>query len=45
MDGEQAIAAKYGYLQVQFQKLAESDDPQASVGNWLADDKRFESWP
>ncbi|HYP59294.1 MAG TPA: hypothetical protein VEQ36_02615 [Thermomicrobiales bacterium] len=44
MDGEPTIAARYGYLQVQFQKLVEADDPRATVGNWLAADQPLESW-
>jgi hypothetical protein len=44
MDGEHAAAAKYGYMQVQFQKLVEADDPRATVGNWLADDQPLGSW-
>ena len=44
MDGEPTIAARYGYLQVQFQKLVKADDPRATVGNWLAADQPLESW-
>ena len=44
MDGEHALAAKYGYMQVQFQKLVEADDPRATVGNWLPNDGPLESW-
>lgn len=44
MDGAQAVAARYGYMQVQFQALVETDDPRATVGNWLAHEDALESW-
>lgn len=44
MDGAQAVAAKYGYMQVQFQALVDKDDPRATVGNWLPADEPLESW-
>jgi hypothetical protein len=44
MDSEHSIAAKYQYMQVQFQKLVEADDPRATVGNWLGNDQPLESW-
>ena len=39
-----AIAARYGYMQVQFQALVEADDPRATVGNWLPHEEALESW-
>ena len=44
MDGAQAVAARYGYMQVQFQARVDADDDHASVGNWLDHDNPLESW-
>jgi hypothetical protein len=44
MDGAQAVAATYGYQQAQFQKLVDSDDPRATVGNWLPGSDPLETW-
>jgi hypothetical protein len=44
MDGAQAEAARYGYLQVQFQALVDADNPTATIGNWLNHDSPLESW-
>jgi hypothetical protein len=44
LDGAQAVAAKYGYMQVQFQKLVDVDDPRATVGNWLPTPDPLEGW-
>jgi hypothetical protein len=44
MDGAQAVAAKYGYMQAQFQKLADAEDPRATVGNWLPNTDPLEAW-
>jgi hypothetical protein len=44
LDGAQAVAAKYGYMQVQFQKLVDADDPRATVGNWLPTGEPLEAW-
>lgn len=44
MDGAQAEAARFGYLQVQFQALVDAEDPTATVGNWLKHDNPLESW-
>jgi hypothetical protein len=44
MDGAQAVAARYRYMQVQFQALVDADDPRATVGNWLAHSDALESW-
>ena len=37
-DGAQADAARFGYLQVQFQALVDAGDERATVGNWMAND-------
>ena len=44
LDGAQAVAAKYGYMQAQFQKLVDADDPRATVGNWLPTADPLEAW-
>jgi hypothetical protein len=44
MDGAQAVAATYGYQQAQFQKLVDSEDPRATVGNWLPSADPLETW-
>lgn len=44
LDGAQADAARYGYLQAQFQALVETDDPRATIGNWMAHEHSLESW-
>ena len=44
MDGAQADAARYGYLQVQFQALVDAADERATVGNWLPDDQPYVVW-
>lgn len=44
MDGAHADAARFGYLQVQFQALVDADDARATVGNWMPNDAPFEVW-
>jgi hypothetical protein len=44
IDGAQAESARFGYMQVQFQRLVDAGDPRATVGNWLDHDKPIESW-
>lgn len=44
MDGAHGDAAKYGYLQVQFQKLVDAEDRRATVGNWMPDQTPFVGW-
>jgi hypothetical protein len=43
-DGAHAEAARYGYLQVQFQALVDAEDERATVGNWLQHDEPFQAW-
>jgi hypothetical protein len=44
MDGAQAEAARFGYMQVQFQRLVDTADERATVGNWLDHENPIESW-
>jgi hypothetical protein len=44
MDGAQADAARFGYLQVQFQAMVDAEDERATVGNWMPTDALFEVW-
>jgi hypothetical protein len=44
MDGAQADAARFGYLQVQFQALVDAEDERATAGNWMPTDAPFEVW-
>jgi hypothetical protein len=44
MDGAQAVAARYGYMQAQFQKLVDAEDPRATVGNWLPNTEPLGAW-
>ncbi len=42
--GAHRDAARFGYLQVQFQALVDAEDERATVGNWLPTDAPFEVW-
>jgi hypothetical protein len=44
MDGAQADAARFGYLQVQFQAMVDAEDERATVGNWMPTDALLEVW-
>lgn len=44
LDGAREVAARFGYMQVQFQQLVDADDPRTTVGNWLSNDDPLESW-
>ena len=44
IDGAPADAARFSYLQVQFQALVDADDGRATVGNWLTHADPFASW-
>jgi hypothetical protein len=44
MDGAQADAARFGYLQVQFQALVDAEDERATAGNWMPSDAPIEVW-
>ena len=44
MDGAQADAARFGYLQVQFQALVDAEDERATAGNWMPNFAPFEVW-
>jgi hypothetical protein len=44
MDGAQADAARFGYLQVQFQALVDAEDERATAGNWMPSDAPFGVW-
>jgi hypothetical protein len=43
-DGEPKAAALFGFRQVAFAKLVESEAETAGEGDWEADGKRYESW-
>jgi hypothetical protein len=44
MDGAHADAARFSYLQVQFQALVDAGDARATVGDWMMSDAPFEVW-
>jgi hypothetical protein len=44
MDGAREVAARYGYMQVQFQQLVDAGDPRTTVGNWFPHEDPLESW-
>jgi hypothetical protein len=44
LDGAKADAARFAYLQVQFQATVDRESPAATVGNWLSHDNPLESW-
>ena len=43
-DGAHQDAARFGYLQVQFQALVDAGDERATAGNWMPSDAPFEVW-
>ena len=44
MDGAHTDAARFSYLQVQFQALVDTEDERAKVGNWMPNETPFNVW-